>query len=45
VISLKKLIDSNQEELLRCTIAEMFARADAEMYKEKKAVGRVPTPA
>jgi diguanylate cyclase (GGDEF)-like protein len=27
------------------TIAEMFARADAEMYKEKKAAGRAPTPA
>ena len=24
---------------------EMFARADAEMYKEKKAAGRAPTPA
>jgi diguanylate cyclase (GGDEF)-like protein len=27
------------------TIAEMFARADAEMYKEKKAAARAPTPA
>jgi GGDEF domain-containing protein len=27
------------------TIAEMFARADADMYKEKKAVGRSSTPA
>jgi GGDEF domain-containing protein len=27
------------------TIAEMFARADAEMYKEKKAAGRAPTRA
>jgi GGDEF domain-containing protein len=27
------------------TIAEMFARADADMYREKKAVGRSSTPA
>lgn len=27
------------------TIAEMFARADADMYKQKKAVGRASTPA
>ena len=27
------------------TIAGMFARADAEMYKEKKAAARTPTPA
>jgi diguanylate cyclase (GGDEF)-like protein len=27
------------------TVAEMVARADAEMYKEKKATGRPSTPA